>query len=309
MNLEDMEMKLEELIYQWFTGHEPVAGRLTKYSGRPAIFFQTSPADVQKGWENRCQYPRIVYVIDMQADQERKSAGTMQIDIFCDEAGIPPEEIEPAVKECLKDLIIKPDGGSPYCFAWSRTDSFELSSKESGADTRVIGTEIRFDVLEYTSQEATDPDPVAALERYMKNIMPDAFILGVDSMGYFKVADAEAPVFYCRMESIEKQVETNTITWMDGQVKVHVICLDISVRQKFLMSLANQLSLDGKVTMLDGSPMRINKLLVNNKADYLKDGQISIGVHYGLLRYREKKPEMRSVKIAGMTGGFYGIKK
>lgn len=279
-------MKLEELIHQWFTGYEAVAGRLARYTGKPAIFFQTAPTDSQNGWEKKCQYPRIVYAIDMQADQERKSAGTMQIGIFCDEAGTPPEEIEPLVKECLKDLIINPGEDAPYCFAWSRTESFELSRRETGADTRVVGSEIRFDILEYTSQETTDPDPIVALNRYIKERIPESFVLGLDKMGSFKVADAKAPVFYCRLETVEKDRETNTVAWMNGRIAVHVICTDTSMRMKWIMALANALSLSGEIVMLDGSPMRIKRLVVNNKADYLKDGQLMVTGYYGLLRYK-----------------------
>lgn len=279
-------MTLEELIHKWFISHIGVAGKLASFAGKPAIFYQTAPADNQRGWKN--QYPRIVYAIDMQANQERKSAGTMEISLLCDETDIPPEEIEPAIKECLKDLIINPDTGSQYCFAWSRTDGFEISSRESGTDTRIIGTEIRFDILEYTCQETTDPDPVVALNQYIKEQMPDTFVLGLDHMDSFKVADARAPVFYCRLETVEKNRETNTVAWMDGRIAVHILCPAADLRLKWIMALANNLSLTGEVTMLDKSPMRIKRLQVNNKADYLKEGQLVVTVHYGLLRYKSK---------------------
>lgn len=279
-------MKLEELIHQWFTQFDSVSGKLARYAGGPAIFFQTAPTDSQSGWEKKSQYPRIVYAIDMQADQERKSAGTMQVDIFCDEAGLSPEEIEPSVKECLKDLIITPEGASPYCFAWSRTEAFELSKREHGADTRIIGTEMRFDILEYPSQETTDPDPIVALNRYIKKKIRESLVLGMDNTESFKVADARAPVFYCRLEAVEKDRETNTVAWMNGRIAVHVICRDTSMRMKWIMALANSLSVDGEIVMLDGSPMRIKRLVVNNKADYLKEGQLMVTVYYGLLRYK-----------------------
>lgn len=279
-------MTLEELIYEWFTNHAGVAGRLARYAGSPAIFYQTAPADNQHGWEG--QYPRIVYAIDMQANQERKSAGTMEISLLCDEAGMPPEEIEPAIRECLKDLIINPDKCSPYCFAWSRTDGFEISSRESGADTRIIGMEIRFDILEYTCQETTDPDPVVALNQYIKEAIPDAFVLGMDHMDSFMVADAKSPVFYCRLDAVEKNRETNTVVWMDGRIAIHILCSAADLRLKWVMALANSLSLAGEVVMLDKSPMRVKRLQVNNKADYLKEGQLVVTVHYGLLRYKSR---------------------
>ena len=279
-------MTLEELIHKWFTGYGDIADKLAAFAGKPAIFYQTAPADNQRGWKG--QYPRIVYAIDMQANQERKSAGTMEVSLLCDEAGVPPEEIEPDVKKCLKDLIINPDEDAPYCFAWSRTDSFEISSRESGTDTRIIGMEIRFDILEYTCQETTDPDPVVALNQYIKEAMTDAFVLGIDKMESFKVADAKAPVFYCRLENVEKSRETNTVAWMDGRIAVHVLCSAADLRLKWVMALANSLSLAGEVVMLDKSPMGIKRLQVNNKADYLKEGQLIVTVHYGLLRYKSK---------------------
>lgn len=283
-----LKMTLEELIHKWFTSYEEVAGKLALYADAPAIFYQEAPADNQRGWGKKGQYPRIVYAIDMQANQERKSAGTMEVSLLCDEAGVPPEMIEPAVKDCLKDLIINPENGSPYCFAWSRTDSFEIPSRERGSDTRVIGMEIRFDILEYTSQETTDPDPVVALNRYIKEIMPEVFVLGLDKMDSFKVSNPETPVFYCRLEGAELNRVTNTVAWMDGRIAVHVLCAAADMRLKWVMALANNLSLAGEVVMLDKSPMRIKRLQVNNKVDYLKEGQLFVTVHYGLLRYKSK---------------------
>jgi len=296
-------MTLEELIYRWFSKYERLTKKLAAFSGNPAIFYQVAPDDRQRGWENKTQYPRIVYAIDRQANQERKSAGTMEISLLCDEAGVAPEEVEPLVRECLKDIIICPDNGLPYCFAWSRSDGFEIPSRESGADTRIIGTEIRFDILEYPCQETTDPDPVVALNRYIKSKLSNAFVIGLDKMGHFKTATVKAPVFYCRLDSVEKAQETNTVAWMDGKIAIHILCPDPSIRLKLMMEIANNLCLDGEVIMLDYSPMTIKRLLVNNKADFLKDGQLFVTVHYGLLRYQSEPHMMDGVEIDFGIGG------
>lgn len=107
-------------------------------------------------------------------------------------------------------------------------------------------------------------------------------------MEHFRVAEAQKPVFYCRLDSVEKSRETNTVAWMDGKIVVHVLCPAADIRLKWLMALANSLSLAGEVVMLDKSPMKINRLQVNTKADYLKEGQLLVTVHYGLLRYKNK---------------------
>lgn len=75
---------------------------------------------------------------------------------------------------------------------------------------------------------------------------------------------------------------------MDGRIAVHVLCPESTVRLKMAADIANHLSLDGEVIMLDYSPMFIKRLQVNYKSDYLKEGQVFITGHYGLLRYKAK---------------------
>lgn len=44
--------------------------------------------------------------------------------------------------------------------------------------------------------------------------------------------------------------------------------------------------------------MRIKRLQVNNKADYLKEGQLFVTVHYGLLRYKPKEHMITSARVS-----------
>lgn len=276
-------MTFEELIRKRLIEYEPITEMLAKYSGIPAIFYQTAPPDNQIRWCN-AQYPRIVYTIDMQANQERKCAGTLAIDLLCDESGIMPEDIEPKVKECLKDLLIYPTGNAPYCFAWARTDAFDIPSSEAGM--RIIGTEIRFDVVEYTSQETTDPDPIDALNRFIKCAVPEARILWLDGIQPIDKPTLQSPVIYNRIENTELESVTNTVAWMRVRIALHVLCGQPDTRLKYVMAIANELSKAGEIIMIDKSPMRVMRLQVNNKADYLKEGQLFITARYGTLRFR-----------------------
>lgn len=289
-------MTFEELIYSCLSNDLDITKNMASYMERPAIFYQNAPDDVQLGWKNG-QYPRLIYNIDMQANQERKSVGAIGISLYCDEVSTEPEPLERLIKDCFKDLMIHPQDSSPYCFAWSRTDAFEISEKARGADTRIIGEDILFDIIEYPSQETTNPDPIVALNRYIKSNIAESFVLGLDSMGNFKVAGSTEPVFYCRLEGVELDRETNTVVWMNGRISVHVLCSDQTIRLKFVMALANSLSYDGEVIMLDKSPMTVKRLQVNNQADYLKEGQLYITVHYGLLRYVPQPHKIQQIHI------------
>lgn len=55
-----------------------------------------------------------------------------------------------------------------------------------------------------------------ALNQYIKETIPEAFVLGADKMNEYKTPAPSEPVFYCRLEGVEKSRETNTVAW-DGR--------------------------------------------------------------------------------------------
>ncbi len=279
-------MLLEELIYKRFTGSEELTGCLAVFNKTPAVFSPEPPDESQAGWEGNTQYPMIVYNFDLQANEERHSAGTLSVSLLCQNTmEIMPEAIEPLVRDCLRDVVLKPKDSAPYCFAWARTDAFTIDDDKGNA---TIGSEIRFDILEYPSWETTDPDPVMAVNRYIKKLCPECLIMGYDIMEEITEATKERPVVYCRLISADKSRETNTVAWMDGKIAVHILCPENETRIKTSATISNRISLDGEIIMFDHSPMFIKHLQTDYRSDYLKDGQIFITGHYGLLRYKAK---------------------
>ena len=139
-------MTLDELIRSWFVQNKAIAGKMATYAGSPAVFLQTAPPDKQPGWGHESQYPRIVNTIELRADNERKSQGLLRVDLYCDLAKDSPEDIEPLIRSAMKDIVMQPDDSSPYCFAWARTDGFELESNNS--DKRIAGYEVVFDITD-----------------------------------------------------------------------------------------------------------------------------------------------------------------
>lgn len=289
-------MNLAELIYSRFVGSEDLIKHLAKYREVPAIFSSDPPNDDQKGWGGKSHYPMVVYNFDMQANQERNSAGTLSVSILCENEGtaVYPEDLEPIIRERLRDVIMTPKNGSPYCFAWARTDAFTVEEKKAEI---TVGCEIRFDILEYPNQETSDPDPIMAANKYLKENFPECLVMGYDRMEEITEATKERPVLYCRLISTDKQEETNTVVWMDGRFAVHILCPDSEVRMKVAANIAENLSLDGEIIMLDYSPMFIKRLQANYKADYLKEGQLFVTGHYGLLRYKAKPHGLRHINI------------
>ena len=259
-------MILEELIYKRFTESEELIKLLARFSGRPAVFSPEAPEDNMSGWENKKQYPRLIM----------------------------PEMIEPFVRKCLKDVLLQPTGGPLYAFAWARTDAFDI---EEPKNSLIVGVDIRFDILEYPNQETTGPDPVIGTNRFIKEMYPDSIVVGYDKMNDITEASKEVPVIYCRLLTSDLAEQTNTVAWMDGRLAVHILCPAGVVRRKMAMAIAQKLSLAGEVILLDKSPMFIRRLQIDNKSDYLKDGQVFITGRYGLLRYKAKPYSLNNTSI------------
>lgn len=294
-------MNLEELIRKRFLESESLVKHLAVFGDMPAIFSPDPPEENQEDWKNSTQYPMVHYSYDLQANEERQSAGTLSVSLLCQNTtDVMPEAIEPLIKDCLRDVILTPDGELPYCFAWARTDAFSIDEKR---ENMTIGCEIRFDILAYPSQVTTDPDPVEAVNQYLKKMYPECIVIGYDRLEEITEATAARPVLYCWLLTADKSEETNMVAWMDGRIAVHILCPDSSVRMKMAAAISNKMSLDGEIIMLDDSPMFIKRLQVNYKSDYLKDGQVFITGHYGLLRYRAKHKPLNVANMNYTEGG------
>jgi hypothetical protein len=289
-----LKIKLDELIQKRFVSSSKLIKRLASFGNVPAVFCGEPPEDNHPYWNGLPQYPKLIYSYDLQANEERHSAGTLSVSLLCkNDTQVMPEEIDLLVRDCLRDVLLLPDGGIPYCFTWSRTDGFTVGEKEN----LTIGSELRFDILEYPSQETSDPDPVMAMNQYIKDLYPESLVIGHDRMEEITEARAERPVIYCRLVSVDKSEETNTIAWMDGRIAIHILCPDSGVRLKMASAIVNSMSLDGEIIMLDRSPMFIKRLQANYKSDYLKEGQIYVTGHYGLLRYQAKPHTLTAVHV------------
>ena len=275
-------MTFEDVVFSRLCTDQTVASLLVVYSGNPAVFYQSVPDDTATGWNDRKQYPRIVYVTDYLSNPERKTSGTLTLDILCAEDGTPPEGIEPSIRSALCGIFVNPDDAHPISISWERSEAFE-QARGSGGDGLVIGISVTFDLFAFPSQIATDPDPVLAMNRFAEQIVPSAEIIGGN-----KPTDRvfeptpETPAIYFRLESYQTERETNTVVWMDGIVVCHVFAGGEEI--SWIRRLADELAVAGEVEMLDTSPMFIRYVRADSSLDALGSGQLRLGVRFGILR-------------------------
>lgn len=276
-------MTLEDLIYKRISERTAITEKLARFGDVPAVFYQSAPGDQADGWKSKKQYPRLDFTVDMQANPERQSSGLMTLNIWCNEAGAPPEEIEPEVRGALCDIFMQPAGQPPYCLAWARSDGFEMSSNVTKG-THVTGITVLFDVLAFPNQETIDPDPVLAMNHFIKKWEPVAVAIGADAIADYFTAKVSKPAFYFRLTSLEVARETNTVVWMNASIAGHIFAPTTAARLQWLKYLVDTLAVQGEVTMLDASPMFLKTLKADSAVDYLTTGQLRLGVQFGILR-------------------------
>lgn len=122
-------MELKAMLYERLTGSEALAEKLAVFDGRPAIHYQQPPTADDEKWGEE-QYPRIDYLVDMQENPARNASGILALNVWCDaEKGAGPEEIEYILRDLLHAAFAQTDE-YPFCFAWVRSDNFEVKNQE-----------------------------------------------------------------------------------------------------------------------------------------------------------------------------------
>lgn len=285
---------IEDLIRAALSG-PGIGDFLTTYAGEPAVFYQQAPHDLDPAWA-AVQYPRMDYNVDWQFDPERKAAGALLINVYClnNQDTAPPEEIGEAIKAQLKDLFLTADGET-YAMAWGRTDAFDMGGEQEPA---TIGVTLQFDVLAFPYQQTAVPDPIEGANRWLKQRIPGAKIIGLDTMPALYRPTAENPAIYCRLQSDGGKMRTSyAMAWMTATMAIHVFAPDVTARQQICRDILGRLSLEAEYAMENESPVLIKQTGLNTGADPLRMGQISFTGEYGILR---QEPECEKINHAIM---------
>ena len=269
------------LIRQKLLTNNQIAIRLAVYGEKPAIFFQSVPDDNAELWTSIAQYPRIVLSMDMFSNAERNTMGVLSVDIICTEAGLPPEEIEPYVRQALEGVFFTPKGDTTFSPKWRNTQVFREGSVTDKSFN--IGMTLNFDIYEFPLLETSDPDPIAAINLYAQNWDKELVVIGKAELPKIFEPTRHSPVAYFRRVSMNIEKQTNTVVWLTGDLVMHLFAPTLRDRSEWLEQFSQSLSIDGEVTMLDDSPMFIRNVKGNSKADEVT-GQLTISVRYGLLR-------------------------
>lgn len=286
-------MKLiENLIYETLKDISYISSKVAKYSNKPAVFYQQAPHDKDKSW-GASMFPRIVYNIDWQYHPERKTDGTMAIEVYCNnENEVFPEDISASIVENLSELFLTDESGT-YCLLWDSTNSFDME----GEEPLIAGTVLSFDVMAFPKQEGISPCPVWAANKFIKDMQPNCILLGHDIVPACLKATALHPVVYVKKANTNMIKTSFAMAWMSENIIISVISENINETRKWINAIIRDLQIEGETMMQNDSPYLITKIEENTSDDPLRTGQIVISGQYGIMRKQKEEIKLNHVVL------------
>lgn len=289
---------MESIIYQYLCEQMNIEGILATYADVPAVFNTFVPDDMDENW-NDAQYPRCVFELNMQADPERKISGQLIIDVMCENesTSVQPEELETIVKAVVDGCFFSTDELT-ISVQWNSSDNF------SEKDNKLSGITLSFDVLAYPVQETESPDPVKAVNLWLKTLYQDAYVIGRDALPQVWKPSDDSPAIYCslyRLGESPRMKSTANVDWFGAELHVNIMAPSENVRSTICRTATHILTNSTRIMLDDGSPMLIDKINTNLAADPLRAGQIQINATYGVLPHREEKPLLQRTFIYGLN--------
>ncbi len=288
---------LRQLLLRQITGDEQMGGMLAGYNKAPAVFYQKAPSDSRPGWGSP-KYPRLDFNVDMRHDPERKTEGTLTVNIWCTSECPAVGDLDPdrAIEQRLLELVsgvFYTDGNrETFCAEWERSDEFlyEKGEKSDNTFPEVYGLTVTFSLMAFPEQITTSPDPIQGLNAWTRKHFPKMMVIAYDDMPPMWKPSDDNPAIYWRFTGTSSSNrQSSAVTWYTGTFAAHIIAESVTERNKWTKAVIEQAQMEGEVILPDTSPMFINRIAVRHNADHLQDGQLELTGQYGVLHVEDAR--------------------
>ena len=281
-------MDISGMVYARLSGDPAITSELATYYGQPAIVNTEFPSDQEEGWEGKTQYPRVSFRYDKQADKKRATAGSLRVAIYTLSNQMDASErLENAIRRRLKNVVMQPEDSPPFCVSWAQTTPFEIDRRSQ----LIILKEVSFDILEFPAQITVSPDPAMSMNMFLKELVPEAFLISYDRLeGIYEPTD-DHPAVYVRLVSLGKIEETYGLVMARCQMDIHILAPTAEGRLVWARALYDELFKRGEISTEDRHPLKIEDISANSGTDYLVSGQVSAKCWFFMLSSRVRPEE------------------
>lgn len=299
---------IEQALQQHLQAQEALLPYLAKYADNMAIFNQEAPADSDEFWGDGPQYGRIVYAVDLQGDPERTLGGMLAVDILCKEDEQFPEEIEPILRPLIHGYFFS-NQKVVVSAQWKNTSYF------TEPERKVTGCTVAFDLLAFPISTYA-PHVITQFNEWSSGF-ENLLVINRDQppTAAWKPKDGKSAVYWriAREEQCRWIPTTVSTVWMTATVKGYIFsetpaeAAEVANRLKIRLYADKRLKKDGLLLRAGESPIMVNRnITVDNGADPLRTGQVTLEATYGVVIHIEPDAEKIQHYQLYLKGETYG---
>jgi hypothetical protein len=275
---------IEQALLNHLSAQTELTDFLATYAEEPAVFNQEAPADTDAGWASGPQYGRIVFAVDIQGDPERTLGGTLVVDIMCKEDEQIPEDIEPIIRKFVHG----------YFFSngiFTVAAQFKNSNYFTQPTDHVTGCTVSFDLLAFPVLTTNGLNAIARLNEWTSEI-GGLYVINHDELPApaWKPGPGESAVYWrCLHVGPSGRIRDRYATiWRTATIKGHIFSEDLATANDVAEEIIFLLYADKRILKTGESPIMVDdRNTLDNGADPLKTGQVTVEATYGINRYQK----------------------
>lgn len=281
---------IEQALYQHLQEQEGILlPYLATYGDAMAIFNQEAPADNDEAWGIGPQYGRIVFAVDLQGDPERTMGGMLSVDIMCKEDEQFPEEIEPIIRALIHGYFFT-NGTFTVSAQWKNSSYFTEPTNQ------VTGCTVTFDLRAFPISTYA-PHVIAQFNEWSSTI-DNIHVINHDLLpkAAWKPCDGQSAIYWSAASEAPARgiPSTYSTVWMSVTVKGYIFsesptkAAEVANDLKIRLYAIRRLKKGGELLRAGESPIMVNsRNVVDNGADPLRVGQLTVEATYGTVVYYE----------------------
>lgn len=285
---------IEQALLTHLSAQTELTDFLAVYADEPAVFNQEAPADTDKGWEPGPQYGRIVFAVDLQGDPARTLGGILSVDILCKEDEQYPEDIEPIVRKLIHGYFF-----SSGTFAVAA--QFRNSNYFTQPTDHVTGCTVSFDLLAFPVLTTNGLNVIARLNEWTSRI-DGIYVINHDELPApaWKPGPGECAVYWrsLRVGPAAMIRDRYATIWRTATIKGHIFSGDLATATDVAENIIFRLYADKRLLKTGEAPIMVDdRNTLDNGADPLKTGQVTVEATYGINRYQKTSEVFNEINL------------
>lgn len=285
---------IEQVLLNHLSAQTELTNYLTTYAEEPAVFSQEAPSDTDDGWESGPQYGRIVFSVDIQGNPERTLGGILMVDILCKKDEQYPEDIEPIVRKLIHGYFFS-NGSFVVAAQWKNSSLFNEAVNE------VNGCTVVFELLAFPVLTTDGLNAIARLNEWTGKI-DGIYVINHDELPapVWKPGPGESAVYWrCLNVAPSGKIRDRYATiWRTATIKGHIFSEDLATATAVAEDIIFRLYAAKRLMKPGEAPIMVDdRNTLDNGADPLKLGQVTVEATYGINRYQKTSEVIKNINL------------